>query len=124
MDQRPRPSEPWEPMDRSQLQQHVRGSPRPDTELPPGRLELGCMLRPDLRVVVHDAHPLEDPRVHHQELADALARVAFQERVGVEGDARQVVQKPVRGYLLLPELRSQGHGAPRVPELLITQHQW
>jgi hypothetical protein len=47
---------------------------------------------------------LEDPRVHHQELADALARVAFQERVGVKGDVRQVVQKPVRGYLLLPEL--------------------
>lgn len=45
------------------------------------------MLRLHLRVMVLDAHFLEGDRIHHQELTDAPARVAFKERIGVEGDA-------------------------------------
>jgi hypothetical protein len=86
MDQPPHPSEPWEAIHRSQLQQHIHRSPWPETEFPSGCLKLGCMLRLDLRMMVHDAHSFEDPRVHHQELANAPTRMAFQERISVEGD--------------------------------------
>jgi hypothetical protein len=37
-------------------------------------------------MIAHDAHSFEDPRVHHQELANAPTRMAFQERISVEGD--------------------------------------
>lgn len=91
-------------------------------ELAPYRFDLGGIHRPHLRAVVLDAHPPEDPRVLHQEPAEATTGVAFEERIHVEGDTGQVIQSTVSIHLLLPELYGNGTGLPISQTSLIMRY--